>query len=77
LGWILATHQPTDLAELIQDAIDNQPKRRQLMREARQSASERFSLASMVDGFLDVYHEALHAAQHPAGRVAVSYAQAG
>lgn len=55
LGWIFASQNPDDLAELLLDAMFNQPKRLRLIEEARESARLRFNLTTMADGFLRAY----------------------
>ncbi len=57
LGWIYATHNPEDLAELLDNALNDQARRRQIISDARQSALRHFTLNQMVQGFLDVYTE--------------------
>ncbi len=51
LAWLFATRSPDDLAELVEDALTNQERRRQIIDGAYQSALSRFSLDRMVDGF--------------------------
>lgn len=55
LGWIYATQSPVDLAELLDSALNDQERRRQVISDARQSAMRHFTLDQMVKGFLQVY----------------------
>jgi L-malate glycosyltransferase len=59
LGWILATREPQELAELILDGLENQSKRRRIIEDAQQSAFDQFSVARMTAGFLRVFEQAL------------------
>lgn len=55
LGWIFASQHPNDLAELLDNALNDQGKRKQVIRDARQSAFQHYTLERMVNGFLQVY----------------------
>lgn len=55
LGWIFANRDPGDLAELLEDALNNTEKRRRMISDAQESAIRRFNLEQMVDGFLQIY----------------------
>jgi glycosyltransferase involved in cell wall biosynthesis len=55
LGWIFATHDPNNLAELIENALSDQKRRLQVIHDAQQSALNHFTLDKMVQGFLRVY----------------------
>lgn len=65
LGWIYATHNPVDLAELLDNALNDQERRRQVIHDARQSALQHFTLDQMVNGYLQVYTDsAIDSARH-------------
>ena len=55
LGWIYSTDSPSDLAELLDSALNDQKRRRQVINDAHQSAMGHFTLEQMVSGFLKVY----------------------
>ncbi len=57
LGWIMASENPEDFADLTLDAFANSEKRRRLVEAARLSARSRFSHSRMVEGYLAVYDE--------------------
>jgi L-malate glycosyltransferase len=59
LAWTFATHNPNDLAELIDNALNDQERRLQVIHDAQQSANRHFTLDLMVQGFLRVYTETL------------------
>ena len=55
LGWIFASRDPKDLAELLENALNDFEKRKQFIRDAQQSAIRHFNLDQMVNGFLQIY----------------------
>lgn len=59
LGWIYASQDARDLADLMRDAYSNRAKRMQLVDEARRSAKERFTLERMVLGVENVLNQAV------------------
>ncbi len=70
LGWIYATQSPVDLAELLDNALNDQERRRQVIGDARQSAMSHFTLDQMDNGFLRVYTSADTVSESNARRIA-------
>lgn len=55
LGWGFASKCPEDLARLIVDAMQFTDVRDQIVQEAREIATHRFSVERMADSYLDIY----------------------
>jgi len=61
LGWIFASQEPSDLAELMDGALNDHEKRRQVIDDAQQSALRHFNLDQMVNGFVEIYTDSSRA----------------
>lgn len=65
LGWILGSRCPSELAELLDVALNDREKRQQIIHDAQQSAMQHFTLEQMVNGFLNAYTDASESKRTP------------
>src|SRR4030095_5015092 len=56
-GLVARTHDGEDLAAGVLQVLRNPQQAREMGRQARQLATERFSLDAMVDGIVEIYRE--------------------
>ena len=59
LGWPIQGNDPATLADLMMESIVDSPDRQRIVREAKDSAIERFALEKMVDEFEALYMKML------------------